>query len=197
MNREALDPRLPLVQDADLAGKTVLVRVDHNVVKKGEIRDPYRIDATLGTLYSIVESGGRPILMTHVGRPRDKKTGKITVSDDTSVEPVVEYLERKLHTTFAVPKFQVDPENGIEPGSMYFDGDEYKIVWEFDGDAGYVIAGEHSWFLIFSSDNDWTAGDYEIKGPDDVPVPVPEPAAIALLGIGSMLALLKRRRYVN
>jgi phosphoglycerate kinase len=114
MNREDLDPRLPLVQDADLAGKIVLVRVDHNVVKKGVIHDPYRIDATLGTLYSIVESGGRPILMTHVGRPKDKKTGRIVVSDDTSVEPVVDYLERKLHTTFAVPKFHVDPENGIE-----------------------------------------------------------------------------------
>jgi phosphoglycerate kinase len=114
MNRQELDPRLPLVQDADLAGKIVLLRVDHNVVKNGVIRDPYRIDATLGTLYSIVESGGRPILMTHVGRPRDKKTGKISVSDDSSVEPVVDYLERKLHTTFAVPKFHVDPEKGIQ-----------------------------------------------------------------------------------
>ncbi len=114
MNREELDPRLPLVQDADLAGKIVLVRVDHNVVKKGFIHDPYRIDATLGTLYSIVESGGRPILMTHVGRPRDNKTGNITVDDDSSVDPVVEYLERKLHTNFAVPKFHVDPKNGIE-----------------------------------------------------------------------------------
>lgn len=114
MNREELDPRLPLVQDADLAGKIVLVRVDHNVVKKGFIHDPYRIDATFGTLYSIVESGGRPILMTHVGRPKDKKTGDITVDDDSSVDPVVEYLERKLHTNFAVPKFHVDPKNGIE-----------------------------------------------------------------------------------
>ena len=92
---------------------------------------------------------------------------------------------------------QQDPENGIEPGSMYLNGDEYKVVWEFDGDAGYVIAGEHSWFLIFSSNNDWTAGSYEIKGPDDVPVPVPEPATVALLGIGSMLILLKKRRYAK
>ncbi len=70
-----IDPGLRLIQDADLSNKVVLVRVDHNVVKNGEIRDPYRIDATLGTLYNIVERGGRLILMTHVGRPRDKKTG--------------------------------------------------------------------------------------------------------------------------
>jgi len=112
MTSPEIDPRLPLIQDADLRDKVVLVRVDHNVVKKGEIRDPYRIDATLGTLYNIVERGGRPILMTHVGRPRDK-SGQIKVSQDTSVEPIVEYLERKLHAKFAVPGFPADPELGV------------------------------------------------------------------------------------
>ena len=114
MTDAEIDPRLPLIQDADLRDKLVLVRVDHNVVKKGEIRDPYRIDATLGTLYNIVERGGRPILMTHVGRPRDKKTGRIKVEYETSVQPVVEYLERKLHTKFSVPQFPIDPDAGIK-----------------------------------------------------------------------------------
>ncbi|HDH88272.1 MAG: phosphoglycerate kinase [Desulfobacterium sp. 4572_20] len=114
MTRPDIDPRLPLIQDADLRGKVVLVRVDHNVVKNGQIRDPYRIDATLGTLYNIVERGGRIILMTHVGRPRDKETGRIKVEDNTSVQPVVEYLERKLYTKFVVPRFPVDPEWGIK-----------------------------------------------------------------------------------
>ena len=114
MTRPNIDPGLPLIQDADLRGKVVLVRVDHNVVKNGQIRDPYRIDATLGTLYNIVERGGRFIIMTHVGRPRDKKTGHINVEDNTSVQPVVEYLERKLYTKFVVPRFPVDPEGGIK-----------------------------------------------------------------------------------
>ncbi len=112
MTTPDIDPRLPLIQDADLRDKVVLVRVDHNVVKKNEIKDPYRIDATLGTLYNIVERGGRPILMTHIGRPRDK-AGRITVSNDSSVRAVVDYLERKLHTRFAVPDFPADPERGI------------------------------------------------------------------------------------
>lgn len=112
---EGLDSRLPLIQNANLDGKVVLVRVDHNVVKQGVIKDPYRIDQTLGTLYNIVERGGRPILMTHVGRPKDKKTGKIICDEKDSVEPIVQYLERKLHTTFYVPRFATDPEKGI-PG---------------------------------------------------------------------------------
>ncbi len=110
-----LNKRLPLVQEADLNNKVVLVRFDHNVVKKGIIRDPYRIDKTLGTLYNIVERGGRPILMTHIGRPRDKKTEKITCSPDSSVEPVVEYLKQKLYTDLYMPEFNIYHENGL-PG---------------------------------------------------------------------------------
>jgi phosphoglycerate kinase len=105
--------QLPVIQDASLEGKVVLVRVDHNVVKKGVIRDPYRIDRTIGTLYSIVERGGRIILMTHVGRPRDKRTGEITCDASSSVEPIAAYLERKLHTRVHVPTFRVEDARGI------------------------------------------------------------------------------------
>src|SRR4030066_733700 len=110
---QKLDPVLPLIQNADLNGKVVLVRFDHNVVKDGVIRDPYRIDRTFGTLYNIVERGGRPILMTHVGRPRDKKTGEIRCNPGESVEPIVGYLEHKLHTRFHIPKFNIDAKLGI------------------------------------------------------------------------------------
>jgi phosphoglycerate kinase len=112
---QRLDPRLPLIQDANLSDKIVLIRFDHNVVKDGEIRDPYRIDRSLGTLFNIVERGGRPILMTHVGRPKDKKTGEIKCRPGEAIEPIVEYIERKLYTKFHVPKFYQDPKSGI-PG---------------------------------------------------------------------------------
>jgi len=103
---------LPLIQDADLRGKTVLVRVDHNVVKNGVIHDPYRIDVTIGTLYHINAKGGKIILMTHVGRPRDKKTGEIDISDNSSVQPIVDYLESKLHIKFKIPEFYEHDKNG-------------------------------------------------------------------------------------
>ncbi|MBC8413376.1 MAG: phosphoglycerate kinase [Nitrospira sp.] len=104
---------LPLIQDADLNGKVVLIRFDHNVVKNGIIKDPFRIDKTLGTLYYIIDRGGRPILMTHVGRPRDKKTGQITCNDENSVQSIVDYLHRKLNVEFYVPECEADEEFGI------------------------------------------------------------------------------------
>lgn len=113
MKKQELDSRLKLVQQADLKDKVVLVRVDHNVVKKGRVKDPYRIDSTFGTIYAIAERGGRPILMTHVGRPRDKKTGKIKCRQEESIGPVVQYLEGKLPIKIHVQDFPEDPDNGI------------------------------------------------------------------------------------
>ncbi|MFP4664558.1 MAG: phosphoglycerate kinase [Bacteroidales bacterium] len=96
---------LPKIQDADLEGKVVLVRFDHNVVKEGIIHDPYRIDMTIGTMYHINAKGGKIIMMTHVGRPRDKETGEITIDDDTSVQAIVDYLNNKLHINIKIPEF--------------------------------------------------------------------------------------------
>jgi phosphoglycerate kinase len=107
------EKRLPVIQDADLADKMVLVRVDHNVVKKGIIKDPYRIDRTMATLFNIAQMGGRMILMSHVGRPRDKKTGKINCDKATSTEPIAAYLQRKLHAKFLVPPLAVKQGRGI------------------------------------------------------------------------------------
>ena len=101
-----------LLQEADLKDKIVLVRVDHNVVKKGLIHDPYRIDATLGTLFYIIAKGGKIILMTHVGRPKDKKTGNILIDEGSSIQPIVDYLQTKLHITFGVPKFEAVEDKG-------------------------------------------------------------------------------------
>ncbi len=107
-----MDNKLPLIQDADLTGKVVLVRVDHNVVKSGVIHDPYRIDATIGTLFHILAKGGKIILMTHVGRPKDKKTGKILIDEKTSVEPIVQYLSNKLHIDIEIPEFYSHNDEG-------------------------------------------------------------------------------------
>ncbi len=104
---------LPKIQDAKLNKKIVLVRVDHNVVKKGIIKDTYRIDASLDTIKFIMDNGGLPILCTHVGRPKDKTTGKITMTDETSVVPIVEYINKTLGCNFATPTIDFSTDNGL------------------------------------------------------------------------------------
>ncbi len=96
-------PKLPNMLDMDMKGKVVLVRMDHNVVKKGKIKDSMRIDATIPTLLHIYKKGGLPVLMSHVGRPYDKKTGEFNIAKDDAVEPIVAYLEEKLQLRGLVP----------------------------------------------------------------------------------------------
>lgn len=105
--------RLRDYKKADMNGKVVLLRVDHNVVKKGKIIDPYRIEATIPTILNIAIRGGLPVLMTHVGRPKDKKTNTIIIKKDDSVEPVVEYLKRRLDLKIEIPDYQLPAEGGI------------------------------------------------------------------------------------
>ncbi|RLB29310.1 MAG: phosphoglycerate kinase, partial [Deltaproteobacteria bacterium] len=143
MEKEGLDPRLRLVQQAEMKDKVVLIRVDHNVVKKGQIKDPYRIDASWWTLYAIAEKGGRPILMTHIGRPRDKKTGHIKCDDGQSVLPIVRYLERKLPVEIHVPRIPPDPEKGI----LHLDSSiEHAIKDLKQGKIGMIYLPNTRWF---------------------------------------------------
>jgi phosphoglycerate kinase len=143
METAKLNPRLKLLSQIDIRGKVVLVRVDHNVVKKGKINDPYRIDATIGTLYGISDRGGRPILMTHIGRPKDKKTGKIKCDDGESVIPVARYLEQKLPIKVEVPRFPMDPEAGILTPETTL-RDEIKELKE--GHIGMIYLPNTRWF---------------------------------------------------
>ncbi|MEM6887144.1 MAG: phosphoglycerate kinase [Pseudomonadota bacterium] len=61
------------LDDMDLNGKRVLVRVDINVpVEDGVVTDTTRIDRIVPTIKDIQAKGGMPILLAHFGRPKGK-----------------------------------------------------------------------------------------------------------------------------
>ena len=61
------------LDDMDLTGKRVLVRVDINVpVENGLVSDDTRIRKIAPTVMGILAKGGRPILVAHFGRPKGK-----------------------------------------------------------------------------------------------------------------------------
>jgi phosphoglycerate kinase len=65
------------VEDLDLKGKRVLVRVDFNVpVKDGVVESDKRLRESLPTLNYVLAQGGSLVLMSHLGRPDGKRVEK-------------------------------------------------------------------------------------------------------------------------
>ena len=61
------------LDDADLKGKRVLLRVDLNVpMEGGRVSDATRIERVLPTIRAIAGKGGKVILLAHFGRPKGR-----------------------------------------------------------------------------------------------------------------------------
>lgn len=79
------------LDDAALAGKRVLLRVDLNVpVDNGRVTDATRIERILPTIQEIVKAGGKVILLAHFGRPKGQR------SEKDSLKPIAAALASHL-----------------------------------------------------------------------------------------------------
>ena len=79
------------IQDADVEGKTVLVRVDYNVpLKDGKVMDDRRIQASLPTVQWLVDHNAKVVLISHLGRPEG------TVVEELRLDSVATCLESIL-----------------------------------------------------------------------------------------------------
>ena len=79
------------IEDLQVKGKKVLMRVDFNVpIEKGVITSEKRIDASLPSIKYLSEHGAKVILMSHLGRPKGEK------KPEFSMKPVAENLKTKV-----------------------------------------------------------------------------------------------------
>ncbi|MEL6198475.1 MAG: phosphoglycerate kinase [Pseudomonadota bacterium] len=79
------------LDDVDLAGKRVLIRVDLNVpTKSGKVTDDTRIRAHVPTIREVLRKGGLPMLLAHFGRPKGQ------VVPEMSLGQVVDTLRDAL-----------------------------------------------------------------------------------------------------
>lgn len=107
------------ITELSLKGKKVLVRVDFNVPidGKGYITDDTRIVASLPTIKYILEQGGIPILMSHLGRPDGH------VKQEFSLEPEAIRLSELLGVPVKMAPDCIGPEvvqmvDSLKPGDV-------------------------------------------------------------------------------
>jgi len=106
------------LDDADLAGKRALVRVDFNVpMADGRVTDDTRLKAALPTIEKLRKGGARVILLAHFDRPKGKRVPEM------SLKPVVEPLSKLLGAPVAFADDCVGPQakaaaDALEDGSV-------------------------------------------------------------------------------
>lgn len=83
------------IADVDVASRTVLMRVDFNVPLDDQqnITDDRRIVMAIPSIKSVLERGGRCVLMSHLGRPKGAPEAKF------SLKPAADRLGQKLGST--------------------------------------------------------------------------------------------------
>lgn len=98
------------IEDVDVAGKKVLVRVDFNVPQddSGAITDDRRIEAARPTINYLLGKNAAVILMSHLGRPKGK------ISEKFSLAPVAKRLGELIGADVTLVSATTDDPLGIE-----------------------------------------------------------------------------------
>ena len=84
------------IDQAQVAGKRVLVRVDYNVPlnEAREVTDDRRIRESIPTLTYVLENGGSLILMSHLGRPKGEASEKLSLKH--TIPTIKKYIDAEI-----------------------------------------------------------------------------------------------------
>ncbi len=126
------------VEDLDLQGKRVLMRVDFNVPLEGrEVVNDKRIRAALPTIRYVVGKGGKLVLMSHLGRPKGSRVAEM------SLKPCVAVLSRLLGKDIAfvadcIGEAVETAVNGLNNGDVLLLENLRYYTEETDNDAEFA-----------------------------------------------------------
>jgi phosphoglycerate kinase len=126
------------IEDLDLHGKRILMRVDFNVpLEDGKVANDKRIRAALPTIKYIVEKGGKLILMSHLGRPKGSRVSEM------SLKPCVAVLSRLLGNDVAfvddcIGEAVETAANGLNDGDVLLLENLRYYKEETDNDLGFA-----------------------------------------------------------
>jgi phosphoglycerate kinase len=132
-------PDFRTLDDVDLRGKRVLLRVDLNVpMADGEVADSTRVERIAPTVAEIAAKGGKVILLSHFGRPKGRNA-------QDSLKPVAAALAHHLRRDIAFADDCVGPAAAAAVAAMK-NGDILCLEntrfdpREVDNDPGFVAA---------------------------------------------------------
>lgn len=126
------------IEDLDISGKRVLMRVDFNVpLENGQVANDKRIQAALPSINYILEKGGRLILMSHLGRPKGKRV------DSMSLKPCVPVLAKAIgkEVAFAdecIGEIAVSAADALKNGELLLLENLRFHTEETDNDPGFA-----------------------------------------------------------
>ncbi|MBA2707011.1 MAG: phosphoglycerate kinase, partial [Gemmatimonadaceae bacterium] len=106
------------LSDSELRGRRALVRADFNVPLDDdcEITDDTRIRAALPTLRYLLEKGARPVVLSHLGRPKGKPEPKY------SLQPVARRLGELLNVKVIFVE-STDTDDAMKSSATLPDGE--------------------------------------------------------------------------
>ncbi len=128
------------ISNYNFKGKKALIRVDFNVPlnENSEITDDTRMRAALPTIKKIIKDGGSPVIMSHLGRPKNGPEEKF------SLKPLVGHLSELLDgATVKIAPDCIGDEvkkmaNNIQPGEVLILENLRFYSEETAGDEGFA-----------------------------------------------------------